>query len=257
MFDVKLKWLGCACFEMDFGGLRIVSDPWIGNNEKTDLTYEAVEKCDYITLSHGHHDHIMDIPALVEKFAPCLLCGEGTAMPLMQWANSNPMKVYPMTPNLELDLDKVKVQALFGRHTPIAGTAQERNDFWAGHRLCGKDPLLQQLAIWGDLEYRNFLFTTPEGKKILLWGNTISRPEERNVLRQIQPDIAIMQLTGANRPEDMAAFCKEMGCKVVIPHHIDYPKDYMHLVEGLGESLAKIAPEIQYIVPEYGKWISL
>ena len=46
MFGVQLKWLGCACFEMDFGGLHIVSDPWIGKNEKTDLTYDALEKCD-------------------------------------------------------------------------------------------------------------------------------------------------------------------------------------------------------------------
>ena len=254
MFDIKLKWLGCACFEMDFGGLRIVSDPWIGKNEKTELTYEAVEKCDYIVLTHGHHDHIMDIPALVEKFKPCVLCGEGTATPLMAWANSNPMKMYPMTPNLELDFEAVKVQALFGRHTPFAGPFREREEFWANHRLCIDNELLRQLNMWGDFEYRNYLFTTPNGVKILLWGNTVSRPEERAVLRKIQPDIAIMQST---RQENLAAMCKEMGCKVVIPHHIDYPKDYTQLVEDLGESLAKIAPEIQYIVPQYNQWISL
>ena len=254
MFGLKLKWLGCACFEMDFGGLHIVSDPWIGKNEKTDLTYETVEKCDYIVLTHGHHDHITDIPALVEKFNPCVLCGEGTATPLMQWADINPMKVYPMTPNLELDFEAVKVQALFGRHTPQTGTFREREEFWANHRLYGQDALIRQLNMWGDFEYRNYLFTTPDGTKILLWGNTISRPEERNVLRQIHPDIAIMQTT---RQEDMAVMCKEMGCKVVIPHHIDYPKDYTQLVEDLGKSLATVAPEIQYIVPQYGKWMTL
>ena len=46
--DIRLKWLGCSCFEMDFGDITIVSDPWITPNKKHELTWEAVEKCDYI-----------------------------------------------------------------------------------------------------------------------------------------------------------------------------------------------------------------
>ena len=47
-FGLRLKWLGCACFEMDFGGVTIVNDPWITPNPNTELNWEAVEKCDYI-----------------------------------------------------------------------------------------------------------------------------------------------------------------------------------------------------------------
>ena len=56
-FGIRIKWLGCACFEMDFGGVTVVNDPWITGNAKTELTWEDVEKCDYITLTHGHYDH--------------------------------------------------------------------------------------------------------------------------------------------------------------------------------------------------------
>ena len=38
MFGVRLKWLGCACFELDFDGLHIVNDPWITVNQKNELT---------------------------------------------------------------------------------------------------------------------------------------------------------------------------------------------------------------------------
>ena len=41
-FGVRIKWLGCACFEMDFGGVTVVNDPWITPNKGTDLTWEAV-----------------------------------------------------------------------------------------------------------------------------------------------------------------------------------------------------------------------
>lgn len=257
MFGVRLKWLGCACFEMDFDGLHVVSDPWITVNEKNDLTWEDVEKCNYITLTHSHHDHITDIPVLMEKFPAYLMCGELTALPLMKWANVNPMRMYPMTPNLELDMDKVKIKALYGRHGPLNGTAQERIENFENHKFHGKSELLKELGLWGDFEYRNFLYTMPNGTKMLLWGNKISRPDQRNILKAEQPDIAIIQVTGTNKATDMAAACKEMGCKVVIPHHIDFPGNYMSKALALKDALAEVTPEIQFIIPEYGKWIEL
>ena len=254
MFGLKLKWLGCACFEMDFGGITVVNDPWITPNAKTDLTWESVDKCDYITLTHSHYDHIMDIPQLMEKFPAYLMCGELTAMPLTMWADVNPMRVYPMSPNLELDLDGVKIKALYGRHSPLPGTAQERE----ANRIANtSNPLLQELGRWGDLEYRNYLYTMPSGVKVLMWGNKISRPDQRNILLRERPDIAIVQVTGVNTAEEMATACKEMGCKVVIPHHVDYPGDYTRQMGNLGDALAAVAPEISFVVPQYNQWVEV
>ena len=257
MFGIRLKWLGCACFEMDFDGVHVVSDPWITVNEKNDLTWEDVEKCDYITLTHSHSDHIRDIPALMEKFPAYLMCGELTALPMMKWANVNPMRVYPMTPNLELDMDQVKIKALYGRHGPLKGTAEERFAAFEVNKFHGQNELTKELAMWGDFEYRNFLYTTPNGTKMVMWGNKISRPDQRNMLIAEGADIGIIQVTGTNKAEDMAAACKAMGCKVVIPHHIDYPGDYVRQTNALKDALAAIAPEIQFIIPEYNKWIEL
>ena len=254
MFGFRLKWLGCACFEMDFGGITVVSDPWITPNEKMDLTWENVEKCDYITLTHSHYDHILDIPALMEHFNAYLLCGELTTMPLMLWADVNPMRMYPMSPDLELDFDSVKIKALYGRHSPLPGTAQERE---AKRNASDSSPLLKELSRWGDLEYRNYLYTMPNGTKVLMWGSKIARPDQRNILLREKPDIAIVQVTGANKAEDMAAALVEMGCKIVIPHHIDYPGDYSRQTGNLQAALAEIAPEITFIVPKYNQWIEV
>lgn len=257
MLGVRLKWMGCACFELDFDGLHVVNDPWITANEKNTLTWEDVEKCNYITLTHSHYDHITDIPALMEKFPAYLMCGEMTALPMMKWADVNPMRIYPMSPNLELDMDKVKIKALYGRHGPLSGTGLERIEKWKNHPAHGQSEVLTELGILGDLEYRNYLFTTPAGTKVLIWGNKIARPDQRNMLKAEGADIGIIQVTGANKAEDMAAACKEMGWKVVIPHHIDYPSDYMRQTNALKDALAAIAPQIQFIIPEYNKWIEL
>ena len=257
MFGLRLKWLGCACFELDFDGLHIVNDPWITPNQKTDLTWENVEGCDYITLTHSHSDHIVDIPPLMEKFSSYLMCGEMTALPMMKWANVNPMRIYPMSANLELDMDKVKIKALYGRHSPLPGTGLERVERMKTGPFHGQSELLTELGILGDLEYRNYLYTMVNGTKVLIWGNKISRPDQRNMLKAEGADIAIIQVTGANKAEDMAAALVEMGCKIVIPHHIDYPGDYSRQTENLKNALAQIAPEITFIVPKYNEWIEL
>lgn len=255
-FGLRIKWLGCACFEMDFGGVTVVNDPWITPNHRTELTWEAVERCDCITLTHGHYDHTMDIPALVRRFDPDVLCGEHTAVPLLRWTDMNPMSLYPMPHGLELDFDAVKIKALYGRHIPLKGTAQERVQWAQNHAVNGGDPNLIDLAFWGDLEYRNYLYTMPNGTTVFLWGSKLSKVDQRNLLRSVKPDIAILQMT-VNSAADTAAVCAEMGCKVVIPHHFDFPTDHMDLAEELGRELAEQAPSCKYIIPEHGKWISL
>jgi L-ascorbate metabolism protein UlaG (beta-lactamase superfamily) len=255
-YGLRLKWLGCACFELDFGGITVVNDPWITGNHAHDLTWEAVENCDYITLTHGHFDHTMDIPALMEKFHARILCGEFTAVPLLRWAQISPMRICPMHPDLELDFDAVKIKALYGRHIPLAGTPSEREERARTAEGNLGDPNLIELAFWGDLEYRNYLYTLPSGIKILIWGNKLL-PEQRNILRKERPDVAILQVTGANSPAETAALLKEIGCKVVLPHHFDFPRDYSQKVEELGSELKQIGPEIRYIIPEYNRWIEL
>ena len=256
-FEMRLRWLGCACFELDFGGITVVTDPWITANQRTDLTWEAVEHCDCIALTHGHFDHILDIPALAKKFKPRILCAENTAVPLMKWADINPMGVYPMCPNLELDLDFVSIKALFGRHGVLPGTVNERIESIKTHSVVGADPYLQELFFWGDVEYRNFLFTMPDGTKILFWGNPLILPEQRNAILQEAPDIWILQITDSRTPAIAAKLCAQMHCKAVIPHHTDFPKDYRHISDALAEALAQHAPQTQYILPAYGQWISL
>lgn len=253
---VRLKWLGCACFEMEFGGLTVVNDPWITGNQATELTWEAVEKCNYITLTHGHFDHTLDIPKLVEKFDADVLCGDGIAPTLLRWADLNPMRLYPMPADLELDFDDVKIKALYGRHVFLPGKAAERAARARMSPYNEGNPDLIEMAFWGDLEFRNYLFTTNNGTKLLLWGNKL-RPDQKNILRREKPDVAIVQVTGANPPEEMAKLLQEIGCKVVIPYHFDFPKDYTHKIKEFGEALANIAPEIQYIIPDYNQWIAL
>lgn len=257
-FGISIKWLSVSCFEIYCNGVTVVSDPFITDCNSTDLTWEAIEHCDIICLSHAHFDHITDIPKLLKNFRPLLLCGDQTAMPLAKWLNYTPTRIYPMYPDTELDFDTVKIRALYGRHTDQGQGFHDLYETLSQYPSCVKDKEVKELQEIGSLEYRNFLLTFPNGTTILLWGNDPT-PEQKNICKALKPDIAIIQRSGDLATiEKKAAFAAEIGCKVLIPHHMDFPtisppeaidmfkKEFLHLV-----------PDGVFLTPTHGEWIDL
>ncbi len=257
-YGVDIKWLAVTCFEMRFGNTTVVSDPYITECKGTDLDYNAVEKCDIITLSHAHYDHITDIPRLSKKFNPIIICGDMTALPLIEWVDCSASKIYPAHPNLELDFGDVKIKSLFGRHKLQGGGYKETTEYLEKVEDCVNDKGVAKLQGVGSLEYRNFLFTTPNGTKILIWGNDPTI-EQLNICKAEKPDIAIMQRpVGIEKSKKMAKFIKEIGCKVVIPHHHDFNGvDDPSIIENFKNAICEIAPEIEFVSPVHGEWIHL
>ena len=257
-YGVALKWLTVTCFEIRFGGVTVVSDPFVTDSPGTELTWEAIEGCDLITLSHSHWDHITDLPRLMERFHPLLLCGEQTAEPLARWLNCTPSRIYPMAPNLELDFGDVKVRALFGRHTDLKQGYCDLLRRLEENPLVHGDPHITALQACGSLEYRNYLFTAQNGTKVLLWGNDPT-VEQRNLVRALRPDIAILQLSKQD-PVEMADFAAAIGCNMLIPHHMDLNSAeaaYMPKVERLRDEFLARVPGSVFLCPRHGQWIEL
>ena len=259
-YNVDIKWLAVASFEMKFGNTTVVTDPYITECVCTDLTYEAVENCDIICLGHAHWDHITDIPRLCEKFKPRILCGDQTATPLARWLNYTPSYIYPMYPNLELDFDDVKICALFGRHK-VLRDGMGYNDIVSlienNSRASFGEGVASMQAV-GTMEYRNFLFTAPSGAKILLWGNEPT-PEQVNMCKALAPDVAIIQrAVSESAIIKTAEFAAKIGCKVLIPHHHDFRKvDDPAVIRRFGEEFLKRVPDGRFIEPVHGEWIYL
>lgn len=257
-FGVSIKWLAVSSFEIKCNGLTVVTDPYVTECVGTDLNWEAIENCDIICLGHSHWDHITDIPRLVEKFQPKLLCGDMTAMPMAKWLNYTPSFIYPMYPDTELDFDDVKIRALYGRHKNLGRGFNDLCDYINENPLCCNDPGIKELQPVGSLEYRNYLFTLPNGTKVLFWGNSPT-VEQRNICKALKPDIAILQRTTTEKAcEKFAEFAKAIGCKVVIPHHHDFRKvDDPSVINNMKAALEKIYPECEFIAPKHGEWINL
>lgn len=259
MSNIQIKWLSIACFEMKFGNTTVVNDPCIGINPRNNLTWEDIENCDIITLTHCHWDHITDIPALIKKYPAPLLLGSLSAMPVLRWLDCNPTRIYPMDAGLELDFGEVKIKALFGRHcAPSHPTATSLEKGLQGAPGCVADPTMKDMQLLGSLEYRNYLYTYRDGTKVLMWGNDPTE-SQKNIISEIKPDVCILQLTN-NSPESVAEIAAAAQCKVLIPHHMDLSKtreQYMPRVLELKEKYETLVPGGRFIIPEYNKWVSI
>lgn len=257
-FGVSIKWLSVTCFEIRCDGMTVVSDPFVTDCENTSLTWEAIENCNIVCLSHAHFDHITDIPKLIEKFRPLLLCGDQTAMPLAKWLNYSPSRIHPMYPDMELDFGKIKIRALHGRHSEQGQGFNDLCESLSKYRPCKESEEVNALQGIGSMEYRNYLFTLPNGTTILLWGNDAT-PEQISICKALKPDIAILQRSvNLETVKKKAEFAAAIGCKVLIPHHMDYPRvTSAELLEAFKEEFLQRVPDGVFINPSHGEWIDL
>lgn len=255
---LSIKWLSVSCFEIRCDGVTVVSDPFVTDSDSTELTWESINNCDIICLSHAHFDHITDIPKLVNKFRPLLLCGDQTAMPLATWLNYSPTRIHPMYPNTELDFDTVKIRALYGRHSEQSAGFNDLSERLAKYRVCAEDETINSLQGIGSMEYRNYLLTFPNGTTVLLWGSDPT-PEQKNLCKELKPDIAIIQRAFSPVAiQRKAAFAAAIGCKVLIPHHMDFPAtNSAEQLADLKTEFLKLVPDGVFIKPTHGEWIDL
>lgn len=257
-FGFDLKWLSVTCFELRFDGMTVVTDPYITECQCTELTYEDVEACDAICLTHAHWDHVTDIPRLMERFQPRIYCAEMSALPLLEWLDCNPIRLYPMPAGTELDFGYVKIRAVYGHHGNLKNNWSDLKKRLEGNPLCQKDPGLAGMQVAGTLEYRNWLFELPGGKRIVLWNNQLGH-EHLCACKALRPDVLILQRPGNEEgAEKCAAFAKEVGCKVLIPHHQDFRKiDDPAILNRMGELFVEQVPDGIFINPKHGEWIHL
>lgn len=66
---MKITWLGHSGFRIEIGDQVLLIDPWVSGNPlfPEDRRSEAVAGATHILLSHGHFDHINDVPAIARE----------------------------------------------------------------------------------------------------------------------------------------------------------------------------------------------
>ena len=77
---MDIQWLGTAGFKISTHGVEFLIDPYLSRNKKAspvqNLKPSDIKKASHIFLSHGHFDHVMDVPTIVENTKAKVFCSE-------------------------------------------------------------------------------------------------------------------------------------------------------------------------------------
>ncbi len=193
MSVVKLTYYGHACFLLDGGGARLLTDPFLSGYGRAPIGPEDVE-ADYILVSHGHGDHVGDTVAIAKRTG---------AMTISNFA------IYGW----------LEAQAVEDRHPMHIGGA---HDFPFGR-------VKLTLAHHGSLLPDGSYGGNPAGFLLTISGKKVYHPCDTAVFLDMKligeagPDVAILPI-GDNftmGPDDALRAVTLLRPKAVIPIHYD------------------------------------
>ena len=68
--ETAITWYGHSVIEVvSPGGVTVIVDPWFGN-PNSPKSYEAVDRCDVLLVTHGHFDHMGDALRIASRTRP-------------------------------------------------------------------------------------------------------------------------------------------------------------------------------------------
>lgn len=111
---MKITYYGHSCFSVVAGGKHILFDPFISGNELAkDINIEEI-KADYIFVSHGHFDHMLDVVAIANLTGATVV----GIWELYDYFNKQGVKnTLPLNPGGKALFDFGTVKAVIAQHS--------------------------------------------------------------------------------------------------------------------------------------------
>lgn len=254
----KIRWITCACFEIELpGGKKIITDPYINDSFSSTIKAEDVTGADYILITHTHFDHVTDVGYLADKYNSKVLVGMLSAYDLATYYDMNFKHILAVTNGDVFKFEDVTIEVLFGKHIDLPFTASQLGaDIAERHGYKG----MERVNSNGSIEFVNYLITTKNNIRILLWGGKVI-DEQYYRIGQLKPNIAIMQIPG-NSMAALSRFIGHIKPQIVIPHHHDSMKqpgplgimDVDQYLADLVDAMKLDAPETALLNADLGQW---
>lgn len=220
---MEIQWLGTAGFRIKFKETQVLVDPYLTRNPNArpvqSLSPEDLGLAAYIFISHGHFDHLKDVPAIAARTGARVYCSQGAAHTLER-SGLKPGQVQRITTDVwEQVFSDFQAQAFFSRHV--------RFDLWLLMTTLAKIhvkilrylPLIREFPCGQVLSWR----FQAEGLSVHFFGSGGSSHKELEQIKALGPlDILLVPLQGHTHICDIAArYVKILNPRQVIAHHQD------------------------------------
>lgn len=219
---MEIQWLGTAGFKITTRDACFLIDPYLSRNANADpcqyLTPSDLGAASHIFISHGHFDHILDIPAIVEATGACVVCSPTAAHTLAGMGVPEQKIQIVDTEEFKLELRGVKASCFYSRHIRFDLKLVVSTIIRARKKLSEIIPLFLNCPCGQVLGWRFEI----ENRTILFFGSGGSTDRELQQLGLNSPDILLLPLQGHSRICDKAlAYVNILRPGLIIPHHHD------------------------------------
>jgi len=238
--QVEVLWLGHSTFRITSPtGKVIVIDPYLTKNPRTPTKYKdlkALGKVDLILVTHGHSDHIGDLPELAKITGATVVGNYELASNLVSLGFLDGAKainmgkggtVTPLGPG-------IKVHMVAAEHTSSVDLAPIKPDFTGAKCIAGGTP------VGYVVEFEN-------GFKIYDTGDTDVFGDMALINKFFKPELALVCIGGhfTMDPEHAAYALRELiqPKQVIATHYGTYPvinRTPAELKAALGASPIKV-----------------
>lgn len=219
---MNLTWLGTAGFRIETGDHAFLIDPYFTRNPESspvqNLRPDQLEPAGQIFISHGHFDHLSDVPIAAEITGAIVYCDPVAADSLMKKGLS-PERIHIVSQNgADFNFGVYQARAFYSRHVRFDVPLVLRTLARVGTRFLDLRPTLTEYPAGQVLSWR----FTLEGRTMHHFGSAGATPHELERLKKMETDILLLPLQGHTNICQIALnYVRAMQPKLVIPHHHD------------------------------------
>ena len=256
---MDIKWLGTATIILREGDDSLLFDPFISMNEKINVfSPEQAEGIGDILITHGHFDHLVDVPMLVKRYGQKVHCSEVAAETLENLGVSTE-NIHTVAPGDCFDIGNFTVRVMKGKH--IKFDLKLIRKTLINPRIIKYRNNLRKIAAAN----RNF----PEGEVLVFdiecKGKRLMALGSLNLARWVkypqEADVLMIPFQGRSDINKYAMrFVKRLKPKSIYMHHFDDtfpPVSSAVDLRPFLKRMKKCFPHIKVIVPEYGEKITV
>jgi L-ascorbate metabolism protein UlaG (beta-lactamase superfamily) len=266
---VQLRWLGNNGWEIRFADVVVLIDPWLtrfktgtylpgGADPKTPLVSQPeridphVTKADLILLTHGHYDHITDIPYIARRTGATVL-GDETHLNLLRAMGAPEEQLSCVSGGEYIQFKGFTVRVLPSLHS-LSGP--RRKVAFAGTRTLAISPppkVISDLVEGGTLSYA---INVADHFQMVNFGSSNFL---EHALAGLQADLVFVQPASEAVPQYLPRLLSTLGHpRFVVPTHwddfdlpLDEPARDWGGLPGLQAGVASVSPNSKFVMVDH------
>ena len=256
---MDIKWLGTATVIVRDGDDSLLFDPFISMNEQIRGFFpEDAEGIGDILITHGHFDHLVDVPMLINKYNQKVHCSAVAAETLKKSGVSTE-NIHTVGHGDSFNIGSFKVNVMKGRHIKF--------DLKLIRKTLINPRIIKYRKNLRKIAKANRKF--PEGEVLVFdiecKGKRVMALGSLNLAKSVKypqnADLLMIPFQGrSDINKYVVRFIKRLKPKQVYMHHFDDtfpPVSSAVNIKPFLKRMKKRFPHIKVIVPEYGKSIKL